>query len=141
MKKGILDLLKDRKVKITNERREIISVLEKAKYPVSPANVYRRIDTKLPKVHLTTIYRSLEMFERLGLVKRTIFNTTNFSYEIVVGRPHHHHVICKQCEKIEDLENISEKFIEEVSKKTKFRIENHTLEFFGLCESCLKGTH
>jgi len=138
MHNDVLGLLKENKVKLTNERREIISVLENTKFPLSPNDIFLRITPKLPKANLTTVYRNLEMLEGLNLVKRLAFNKTNFSYELVNDRLHHHHVICKNCGRVEDLENVSEKFVKEVASQTKFKIADHNLEFFGLCESCQK---
>ncbi len=136
MNTDTLSLLKESNVKITSERREIIAVLQDSKLPLSPADIFFRIKPVLPKANLTTVYRNLEMLEGLGLVKRQAFNKTNFSYELINDRSHHHHIICRNCGKVENLENISEKFINEISKNTNFKIEDHNLEFFGLCEKC-----
>jgi Fe2+ or Zn2+ uptake regulation protein len=59
-------------------------------------------------------------------------------YEIAINRPHHHHVICLNCKRVEDIplekELLSqEKLIEDL---TKYRLTEHMLEFFGLCENC-----
>lgn len=136
MNKDIFSLLKENKVKITNERGEIIGVLQHSSLPLSPADIFLRVKPDLPKANLTTVYRNLELLEGLGIVKRLAFNKTNFSYELITDRPHHHHIICKRCGKVEDLENISEKFVSEITQKTKFTIEDHSLEFFGLCKEC-----
>lgn len=138
MNTNVLGLLKERKVKITNERKEIISILEKTEFPLSPAELFLRIKPVLPRANLTTVYRNLEMLEDLKIVKRLAFNKNNFSYEFVTNRLHHHHAICKNCGKVEELENISERFVNEVSKTTRFSIEDHNLEFFGICQDCKK---
>lgn len=135
---NLLDILRQSRIKLTQERKEIISILERAEFPLSPAELFLRIKPTLPKANLTTIYRNLEMLEGLNLVKRLAFNKNNFSYELVTNRAHHHHAICKNCGKVEDLENISEKFVIEVSKTTEFNIEDHNLEFFGVCQECMK---
>ncbi|MEX0622245.1 MAG: Fur family transcriptional regulator [Candidatus Woykebacteria bacterium] len=136
MKREVLELLKENKVKITNEREVIIEILQQTTKPLSPADIFLRVRPQLPKVNLTTIYRNLEMLEGLGLIKRVGFNKEYFSYELLANRPHHHHAICKNCGKIEDLENISEKFVDQVSRQTSFKIEDHNLEFFGYCKNC-----
>jgi Fe2+ or Zn2+ uptake regulation protein len=136
MKSAIIELLKEKKVKITNERKAIISVLEDAKAPLSPADIFLKISPNLPKANLTTVYRNLEMLKGLNLVKPLSFNKSSFFYELVSNRQHHHHAVCTCCGKVEDLKNISEKFVNDVSKATKFKIEDHNLEFFGLCETC-----
>ena len=136
MHKNLLTLLKEHKIKITSERRVIVSVLEQTKFPLSPTDLFLAIRPKMPKANLTTVYRNLEMLEGLGLVKRLGFNKNYFSYELVDDRAHHHHIVCRNCGRVEDLENISEKFVSDVSKQTKFKIEDHNLEFFGLFEEC-----
>lgn len=138
MSQNILDLLKENRVKITNERKEIISVLERTKLPLSPADIFLKLKSIFPKANLTTVYRNLEMLEDLNLVKKLGLNKASFAYELISNRPHHHHVICNKCGKVEDLENISEKFVNEISDETKFQIHDHNLEFFGLCVSCQK---
>jgi Fe2+ or Zn2+ uptake regulation protein len=78
------------------------------------------------------------MLEGLGLVRRLGFNKSSFFYELVRSNDHHHHVVCRRCGRVEELENISEKFVNEVVAQTKFKIEDHNLEFFGLCKECNK---
>jgi Fe2+ or Zn2+ uptake regulation protein len=136
MKEDIIELLKENKVKITNERKEIISILENAEFPLRPADIFLRLTPILPKANLTTVYRNLEMLVGLNLVKRLGFDKSSFLYELVTDRPHHHHAVCRKCGKVQDLVNISEKFLEEVSLSAKFQIEDHNLDFFGLCEDC-----
>ncbi len=136
MNKDILQLLRENKIKLTNERKEIINVLKTTQAPLSPTDLYLRVKALLPKANLTTIYRNLEMLEGLGVVKRLGFNQSSFFYELVSERDHHHHAICNNCGKVEEIENISEKFVNEVAAQTKFKIEDHNLEFFGLCKEC-----
>ncbi len=136
--KDVLVLLKENNIKITDERRAILRVLQEAKLPLAPADLFLRLKPSMPKANLTTVYRNLEMLEDLGLVKRLGFNKNYFSYELIDGREHHHHIVCQSCGKVEDLENISEKFVSEIAKQTNFTIEDHNLEFFGLCVICQK---
>lgn len=136
MENDVINTLKENKVKITSERKAIIDVLFKNKKPLSPADIFLKIKPKLISVNLTTIYRNLEMLEGLNLIKKIGFNKGYFSYELVANRPHHHHVVCRKCKKVEDIENISENFVSQVSEQTQFKLEDHNLEFFGLCQNC-----
>lgn len=139
MNKDVLSILKDRNVKLTSDRRRIISILEKTRLPLTPNDIYLRLIGDSHNTNLTTVYRNLELLEGLGLVKRLGFNKNSFYYELLSDRTHHHHAICQSCGKVEDLENISEKFVQELEKSTKFKIEDHNLEFFGLCQECQKN--
>ncbi len=136
MKTDLLDLLKENNIKITDERRGILAILEKAEFPLSPAEIYTSLQKDYPKANLTTVYRNLEMLENLNLIRRLSHDKSFFTYELLVDRPHHHHVVCQNCGKVEDLQDFSEKFVEETGKRTSFKIESHNLEFFGLCPTC-----
>jgi Fur family ferric uptake transcriptional regulator len=138
MKIEIVNLLESNKIKLTNERKVIIEVLENSLLPLAPVDIYLRTTKVLPKTNLTTVYRNLELLEGLGLVKRLGFNRNSYYYELISDRGHHHHAVCRSCGKVEDLENISEKFIKEIVNSTKFKVEDHNLEFFGLCQTCSK---
>ena len=140
MNDKIVEFLKENRIKVTNERTSIIGILRKTNLPLTPAEIYLQVKTQLPKANLTTVYRNLEMLEDLRLLKRLAFNQTGFSYELLTNRPHHHHAVCKKCGRVEDLENISEKFVDKISQQTNFKIEDHNLEFFGLCENCQKDS-
>lgn len=87
----------------------------------------------------TTIYRALEALTSTEVVKKIDFGDTGARYELNVGTNHHHHIVCKQCGKIEDIENCSSDELEKlVLKKSKSftSIQNHALEFFGVCTKC-----
>ena len=129
-------LLKENKIKLTKKRKGIMNVLETAKTPLSPAEIFLQIKQFLPKANLTTVYRNLELLEQKGLVKQFSFNKSSFYYELVSGRPHHHHLICTRCGRVEDSRILNEEFIDEVVKSSKFKIEDHRFEFFGLCRPC-----
>lgn len=136
MRKDIIQLLKENKLKITNERKEIMKVLGDAEIPLSPSEIFSRIKSVLPKANLTTVYRNLELLEKGSLVKKFNFNRNCFFYELVPDRPHHHHMVCRNCGKVEDSKVLAEDFVDKIAKSSKFKIEDHNFEFFGLCRSC-----
>lgn len=141
METSLIGVLKEKKIKLTQERKAILQVLEKSSLPLSPFDLYKSLSKSDNKINLTTVYRNLEMLEGLSLVKRLGYDRNSFNYELAVNRPHHHHVVCNKCGKVEDLTSFSEKFDQEVTKKTAFKIEGHNLEFTGRCPACLKGSN
>jgi len=134
--KNITQLLKENNIKLTNGRKKIMTVLEEAKKPLSPSEVFSKIRLSLPKANLTTVYRNLELLRLKGLVKRFSFNKESYYYELVPDRPHHHHIICRRCGKVEDSKILAKEFIERVVRASKFKIEDHNFDFFGLCRPC-----
>ena len=136
MRAGIIQLLKENKLKITSERKEIMKVLEDVETPLSPADIFNRVKSALPRTNLSTVYRNLELLEQKDLVKRFGFKKNRFYYELIPDRPHHHHVICKRCGMVEDSKILAEGFIEKVADSSSFKIEDHNFDFFGLCRPC-----
>ena len=69
----------------------------------------------------------------------SIWWTTSFSsrYELE-SLDHHHHIICIDCDKVEDI--VLEKYLDsqeqKIMRQKKFKTISHSLEFFGLCAEC-----
>ena len=134
MELNILKLLQKKGYKLTNSRRQILSILN-AK-PVSVSDIQETLKHKSVSIDIVTIYRNLELLENLGFVQKTQFADKSARYEIVVNNVHHHHLICKNCGDIEDIPLDEKSLLSEVAKRSKFKIEKHNLEFFGICIQC-----
>ncbi len=126
-------------LKATRGRVAILSTLQKKCVPMSVAE----ISVSLPvKINQTTIYRTLEVLMESGDIRQVELGHAHSHYEIVKGTSHHHHIICKSCGKIEDVHICGQKDLERsVLKKSKsfHIIKNHALEFFGVCDHCVKN--
>ena len=87
---------------------------------------------------LATGYRALQEFERAGLVRRVQLKGVSV-YEAVGA--HHHHLICRSCGAIEDVDvclpaSVRSKLL--AASKRFAMVEDDALEFFGICKSCTK---
>lgn len=129
----------------TYPRKIILEVLNKAQRHLSVEDIYFRINKKNTSIGLATIYRTLELLLRLGMVKRYEFGDGKARYEINEGPAgkHHHHLICKICGKIIDYREILEEENEimsrlekRLSEKYRFRIDSHQIHFYGICAEC-----
>ncbi|MBN1823004.1 MAG: transcriptional repressor [Endomicrobiales bacterium] len=132
--------------KITAGRDAIIEVLSKADKHLSAEDIYLKVHSVYPGVGLTTVYRTLEILVNVGLVYKFDFGDGRARYELSQdeeGEDHHHHLICKKCNRVIDYSD----FIEEeaellnktekgLSKKYNFEITGHLIQFYGLCEKC-----
>jgi Fur family ferric uptake transcriptional regulator len=92
-----------------------------------------------------TVYRTLDLLERTGVVHRIALADGQARYELrsTTKRDHHHHLICTACGRIVDYSDfVSEelelvhKTEESLARKHGFRILDHNIEFLGLCEKC-----
>jgi Fur family ferric uptake transcriptional regulator len=134
--------------RLTVPRDVILSVLSKTTDHLSAEEIYMTVHKTYPAIGLTTIYRTLELLVQMGFVLKFDFGDNRARYELaegIQGKKHHHHLLCTDCGKIIDYTD----FIEEekemlsqtekgLSKKFNFKITNHLIQFYGLCEKCQK---
>lgn len=138
----LIKTLGDKGYKTTTQRSLVFDILTENKdQHLSTEEVYELIKNKNPKMGIATIYRTLQLFEEIGLVYKHNFDDGCSRYEILSpnssGIHQHHHLLCKKCGKIievkEDLMNSLEEIIE---KQYNFEILNHVVKFTGICSQC-----
>ncbi len=123
--------------KVTPGRVALLTVLAKSPLPLSIKRILAL--TKSKNLDQVSVYRALEDFALKGIVQKVDLQHAHAHYEFVAEHNHHHHVICKNCDTIEDIENCDTSAIEASAlKKSKSfaSIKSHSLEFFGICKKC-----
>jgi Fur family ferric uptake transcriptional regulator len=131
--------------RLTKPRQAILDILNHTGKHLNAEQIYKAASKISPTVGLATIYRNLELLVRIGLVWKFDAGNNKTMYEIG-KRPeeiHHHHLICKKCNSIIDYSGSIDNgkdFIRDreknLSKRYNFKIENHCIDFFGLCNKC-----
>lgn len=119
----------------TKSRKLIFKALSRNK-PMSAAVL---ADKLIGKVDRATVYRTLDTFEKIGVVQRTWLGFKS-QYELAeLFLPHHHHLTCTSCHKVEIIdERKIENEINKLAKQNGFKINDHLLEVSGLCAKCQK---
>ncbi len=133
----ILSSLKDRGYKQTQIRQSLITYLSKTKKPSSAVELLDIMERQIGKIHKTTLYRELEFLLTQNILVEIYFTDGKRHYEIS-GLPHHHHLVCNSCKRVEDIypDTNLEQFETKIAKKKSFTILHHSIEFFGLCHTC-----
>lgn len=135
--KDIITFLSEQGYKKTRVRETLISHLENLKKPLSALEIQMFFLKKKLQVNKSTIYRELQFLLDRKVIVEINFGEGRKRYEIA-GLPHHHHLICSNCQNVDDIFIAGD--LEVVEKKIKkeksFIIKYHTLEFFGLCKNC-----
>lgn len=122
-------------IKNTPARTAINDFLSTSDTPVDVDQIIRYLRSQKLNTNKVTVYRNIDSMLENGTINRLEFGEGKFRYEIV--KNHHHHLICTNCGKIEDIEiDLTKEFEKEILKKKKFLVKSHSLEFFGLCKSC-----
>jgi Fur family ferric uptake transcriptional regulator len=137
MNKGLFkSLIRDKKLRLSYPRLLIYQELSNLKSPSSPQEIYQCLLKKQKKIGLTSIYRALDLFESLGIVFK-IINGSGVKYKLCEIEDHHHHIICKACGDVVELNfcDISD-WSKKVTESTGYQVIDHQLNFYGFCKSC-----
>ena len=136
--KKVLAILRAQGYKLTPQRRAVVKVVTSTKDRLTIATIYNKLQRIHTGIGLVTIYRTLEILAELGLVCEIYTGDKCRSYTTGTSQ-HHHHLVCSSCGKVVDFSgHYIEKLEESLSRESGFRIEEHPLEFIGVCGSCQK---
>lgn len=91
------------------------------------------------KLSRATIYRTLPLLVKSGLIREVQFGENHAHYEHTLGHKHHDHLICVQCGKVvEFFDESIEQLQNDVCEKHGFQVQAHNLEIKGYCSQCRK---
>ena len=129
------DLIRNKGLRVTPARVAVLNVLSDSKHPLDIASIWDALSRKRIDADQATVYRIIENFIQKDLILRLQFQEKKFFYE--AKREEHHHIVCTNCGKIEDVSKCNiKRLVSEIERNSGFRVESHSLEFFGVCEVC-----
>lgn len=134
--------LKKKGYKLTPQRRAIVdTIIQSEGKHLTAEEIYDEVKKICPEIGLATVYRTIQLFEQIGLVSKLQLNDGCSRYEIVHSdeRHMHHHLICNICNAVIEVEDdLLEQLEERIKKQYKFKILDHSVKFYGICEECQK---
>jgi Fur family ferric uptake transcriptional regulator len=132
----ILSLLRRNGHRVTPQRVMILEAVRKHGGHMSAEDVYREVEVTHPYVNRSTVYRTLEMLTKEGLVTVTDLGKGPVHYELHTGAPHHH-LVCQNCGKIEEFDHaLLEPLQKNLERQYKFQARLDHMAIFGLCAKC-----
>lgn len=130
----VINTLKQRGYRLTKPREEILKVLKE--YPLSVQEIAQALKKRQISIDVASIYRSLELFMTMGFIQAIDLGEGKKRYERIEKNNHHHHLICDNCGTIKDVTVKEDTIMRAIKSRSHFKIERHSLEFFGLCARC-----
>jgi Fur family ferric uptake transcriptional regulator len=133
----IAGILRGHGYKLTPQRHAILKVIAGSSDHLTPEAIYQKVHLINPDIGLVTVYRTLDLLSEFNLVCR--FHASDGCRSYMMRRPteHHHHLVCSRCGKVVDFTDCSLSDLEQrLSRETRFDINGHLLEFYGLCPDC-----
>ena len=127
----IEQLCTDQRLRMTGQRRVIARVLSAAHDHPDVEEVYRRANAVDPRISLSTVYRTLRLFEAKGILERHDFGAGRGRYEQATRR-HHDHLIDIESGRVIEFRNEEiERLQERVARDLGFSLVGHKLELYG----------
>ncbi len=132
-------IMKKLGIRITSQRKAVLEVLiEEEGQHLSAEEIYTLLEERGQEVGLATIYRTLRLLEKKGLVACRTFAGDSACYEYI-GRQEatHHHLICKECGKVIEISNLLvDNWREKLAAEKNFAATDCCIQIEGFCEDC-----
>ena len=129
------ELLRARGLRATSQRVVMHRLLRDSARHVSAEELLAEASEKLPGVSLPTVYATLELFEQLGIVRRVNGGGGTLLWDTRADA--HHHMICRRCGRIEDMEApLDLERARAIAAKTGFEPDLAEVVVTGLCADC-----
>jgi len=134
----LISKLSEQGYRLTPQRMLVLSAIENSNDHISAEEIYAQVVAKYPHVNISTVYRTLELLNRLGLVTETDLGGGRVRYH-PAGKGHHHHLVCQECGKVIDLdETVLYPLKKVLLREYKFSADLRHLGIFGRCADCSK---
>lgn len=122
----------DRGMRMTEQRRVIARVLEQSADHPDVEELYRRCAVVDPNISISTVYRTVKLFEDAGIIERHDFRDGRSRYETVPDEHHDHLIDLKSGRVVEFRSAEIEALQERIAREHGFRLVDHRLELYGI---------
>ncbi len=131
------DFLQQQGLKLTSERTALVREIFSTHYHFEADELLFKMKEKSVKISRATVYRTLELLVKSGMVRRVHLGEDHYHYEHVTGNSHHDHLICTTCGAvIEFHDEVLEQRQREICERKKITPTFHNLQILGVCDAC-----
>ncbi len=129
------DILKSVELKTTKKRKIILSILERARAPLTPEEIFEEA-TRYTSMSFSTVYRCLGALTDKKVLLKQIRQDGKTYYQFN-NQSHKHLLVCSICGEIIPIDDCPLHELElMLNDKTGYVITGHSLEFSGVCPEC-----
>jgi Fe2+ or Zn2+ uptake regulation protein len=134
----LAELLRERGLRATSQRVVMHRLLRERNRHLSAEELLSESSEQLPGVSLPTVYATLELFEQLGIVRRVNGGGGTLLWD--TRSDAHHHMICRSCGRIEDMETpLDLERAHRSASRSGFLPDRAEVVVSGRCASCVRG--
>jgi Fe2+/Zn2+ uptake regulation proteins len=130
--KSLEELCVERGMRMTEQRRVIAHILEQSDDHPDVEELYRRSVLVDSRISISTVYRTVKLFEDAGIIARHDFRDGRSRYETVPEEHHDHLIDLKSGEVVEFHSPEIEALQERIAREHGFKLIDHRLELYGI---------
>jgi len=137
-RRHLSEALRRRGLHLTDQREQILEVIFGCPGHICAEHIREAVAERRPDLHLnkTTVYRALDLLQRLDLVSEHKIGDGPAQYE-AASRGHHAHLICERCGRSQDMdEQLAENLRIGLFAKQRFQASLESHPIFGVCALC-----
>jgi Fur family ferric uptake transcriptional regulator len=128
-------MLRERGLRLTPQRQLILEAVHELGH-ATPETVHNAVRERVAGVNITTVYRTLELLEELGLVNHTHLSHGSPTYH-PAGAGQHVHLVCRSCGSIEEMDPVVLLPVcDRLRDERNFRVDVGHVSLFGVCGKC-----
>ena len=129
--------LREHSLPVTSQREQVAQVILESPGHLSVEDIEKRLRERGLRIGKATVYRTLDLLAKSGMIVERDFGEGFHRYEPVPGHPHHEHLICVRCGKVVEFSNERlERLKALIADEYGFRHLHHRLEIYGVCREC-----
>lgn len=129
--------LRDHRQPVTRQRDLVAEAIFHSDDHLSVDQIQRQLNQQGEAVGLATIYRTLDVLVRSGLVRAHDFGQGFKRYEPMPAQAHHEHLICVRCGRVDEFSNERlERMLPILADEHSFQHQRHRVEIYGVCRDC-----
>jgi len=132
LSKTLEELCAEKGMRMTDQRRVIARILQDSDDHPDVEELYRRSSKVDPRISISTVYRTVKLFEDEGIIERHDFRDGRSRYETVPEEHHDHMIDLKTGDVIEFRSAEIEALQERIAREHGFRLVGHRLELYGI---------
>lgn len=134
---SLAQVLRERGLRLTAQRQLVLQAVYELGH-ATPDQVHAAVARTAAGVNISTVYRTLELLEELGLVLHTHLSHGAPTYHPVTGEAHVH-LVCRCCGRVEEISPaVLDTLTAELRRERGFHIDVGHVSLFGKCEECAR---
>lgn len=123
--------------RMTHARKSVLAALAAAKSHVTAEDLLNMVQVESPEIHLSTVYRTLDALENLGVVDHVHLGHGRAVYHLTDNA--HQHIVCEKCSSVEEVPaSLFVQLEKDLMDRYQFKVRMNHFAVIGTCRNCLQ---